>query len=528
MKRESKGRKTLPSRYVYDLYEIFPSLDNIGSSKKIILPYLEVDKFNRHDLNRPYEVLPVKLVKNKNLRKIDVSSTQSFVLPIALLDKSGFDDKPKLISLSYDNQKVEINLRFKNRFHYLPIKVEKKINQILIQSNHSLLAIGNPIYNQEKTVSNSSRLIVHICVDALSKVLLDSCKSESMPATKSFFSDGITFENAYAQGDWTLSSIAGVFTGKYTKDHLIYHPRRDDKLVDQTLAEILNNQGYLTTFISAVPKLSPINGFDKGFNRFLCSPFQDATYIINQVKEQLDAFEGNQYLFVGLFDVHEANTLQPLSSQVTNLLNDFNYKEINRSKSLSILYDRERAAMYLNTLKHLDNKLEALYARIKQYDENAVVILHSDHGVDFITQNTQRLSNEREKVALMIRGGNLEYCKDFSIKEIRDIPNMVLNASGVKKMKDIVPSEFAKTESLYPNQEYELAVRDDKYTLFFQVPWRDIKNRNISNFQYRSSLHKIDNESEQVKDSAHHAMMLRVAKDHYFELINNLVQYDLR
>ena len=347
-----------------------------------------------------------------------------------------------------------------------------------------------------------------------------------MPATKSFFSDGVTFENAYSQSDWTLSSISGVFTGKYTKDHLIYHPRRGDKIKETTLAEILNGEGYLTSLISAVPRLTPINGFDKGFSRCVIAPHKDANYIINEAVEQLNAFDGNQYLFLGLFDVHEANTLQPLSSQVKNLTSDFHYKTIIPSKTLSVLYDKERFAMCANTLTHLDSKLETLYAKIKDYDENAVVVLHSDHGVDFITQNTQRLSREREKVVFMIRGGNLSKACAESIREIREIPSMMLNASNSEETMHYEISEFVKTESIYPNQDYELAIRDTQYVLFFQVPWNDLKDRVRSGYEFKASLHNVHDESEIVESSLSYNVMLRAAKDHYVELINNLIAFE--
>ena len=59
VKMVAKDKKTLPGRYVYDLYEVFPSPDLVGASAKVALPYVDVDVFNRHDLNRPYEVLHV-------------------------------------------------------------------------------------------------------------------------------------------------------------------------------------------------------------------------------------------------------------------------------------------------------------------------------------------------------------------------------------------------------------------------------------------------------------------------------------
>ena len=519
-------RKTLPKRFVRDLYEVYPSPDLIGPLTKIVMPYVEVDSFNRHDLNRPYEVLHIDLLKPDTFSKIQLLPTCDFILPIALLDKSGDDDNPKSIQLNQGDKNTSIYLKFKNRFHYLPIKAKTEINSISIKSTHDLIAIGAPIYRDISLNLNKPKLIVHIFVDALSQILIDSCAEDIMPVTKSFFDDGITFTNAYSQADWTLSSMSGVFTGKYTKDHLIYHPRNGDRIKDLTLAEVLSDSGYKTSLISAVPKLTPVNGFDKGFSRCVVAPFKDANYIINEAIEQLDAFGGNQYLFLGLFDVHESYTLQPISSQVKNRVSDFNYKSINSSKNLTKLYDGERLAMCANTLTHLDSKLERLFDKIKDYDKDAVVLLHSDHGVDFITKNSQRLSNEREKVALMIKGGNLGPVNNKEIREIRSVPSMILAASNIKdKMKYVKPS-FTITESLYPNQEYELAIRDNRHVLFFQVPWTDLYKRQISDYQYRATLHNVNNELEEIEDTESFKTMLGVAKAHYSELINNLIAFE--
>ena len=518
----TNGKKTLPGNYVNNLYESFYSITSTNSIKKLLLPYIEVDNFNRHDLNRPYEVLPVESLQVSGQTNIKLRSTKDIILPIALLDKSSSDKSPKSLEISYANECANLQLLHKNRFHYLPIKSNQPFNNILINSNHNKITIGSPIYRDKPLDESKPKLIVHIFIDALSKLLIDSHTSELMPATKSFFSDGINFENSYSQADWTLSSMSGVFTGKYTKDHLIYHPRRVDKINDLTLAEVLNDEGYLTSLISAVPKITPLNGFDRGFRRFVVAPFKDANYIINEAAEQLDAFGGNQYMFLGLFDVHESKNLQPISSQVRNKLTDFHFKLVNTDKKLSILYDKERIAMYANTLVNIDSKLEVLYKKIKDYDQNALVVLHSDHGVDFITKNTQRLSNEREKVAFMIRGGNLKSRVDKSISEIRKLPSLILSASNIEEKINYSNDGFAKTESIYPNQEYELAIRDEDHVLFFQVPWKSFNDRQISDYSFTASLNDVKSE-KRITNDIKFKVMLNIAKNHYVELINNLI-----
>ena len=124
-----------------------------------------------------------------------------------------------------------------------------------------------------------------------------------------------------------------------------------------------------------------------------------------------------------------------------------------QSSGLEILYDNERLARYKNSLNHLDSKLLQLYQEIEAYDKDALVVMHSDHGVDFITTNTQRLSKERQKVPLMIKGRNIEKIRKNSIQEIREIPSIVLNSLKIENEFQYESSNLCISESIYPNQE---------------------------------------------------------------------------
>lgn len=526
VKRSSKDKKTIPKNYVYDVYESFTALEDNFFQSKTAIPYVEVNNFNRQDLNRPYEVISTIIADKNDSKTISHSNSKEIVLPIAVLDNKDTNDEVHSIKISNLISSTEICLKYKNRIHYLPIKSDKSFKEINIKSKTAKLAIGNPILCQHLNQNPNQKLVVHIFVDALSKIILDSSQDDVMPNTKSFFSDGKCFENSYSQADWTLSSMSGVFTGKYTKDHLIYHPRRGDKISSTTIAEALSNEEFLTCSISSIPKLTPINGFDRGFKRSIVAPFKDANYIINEAIEQLDSFNGNQYLFLGFFDIHEAYRLQPISSQLKNKLSSFQYKEIKKSNNLFKLYDEQRLEMYKNSLTHFDTKLLTLYKKIKEYDEDATVVLHSDHGVDFITKNTQRLSKERQKVPLMIRGRNIKPGNVQSVKEIRDIPNLIFQSLGKVSIFDKEKSDISLTESIYPNQEYELSIRDNEFVLFFQVPWACIKNRVSTNYEFKTSFCLISNELDEVSNNERFKFMLDIAKKHYAELIIELIRLE--
>ena len=71
-------------------------------------------------------------------------------------------------------------------------------------------------------------------------------------------------------------------------------------------------------------------------------------------------FGGNQYQFLGFFDLHEAHKLQSVSSQSINDIKDFNFKQlVGSSKDTSILFDEERINMYKNSITHFDKKFKS-------------------------------------------------------------------------------------------------------------------------------------------------------------------------
>ncbi len=520
-----KDKRTIPSKYVYDIFEIFPAAEK-NVNNKISLPYVQIDNFNRHDLNRPYEVLPVDILNSNQPKEINIINTDKAILPLAILDREDTSDNECNIDISYGGNDHKIILRYKNRFHYLPLENDQKFNSISVQCEDAKLAIGEPVINS--STSSNPKLIVHIFVDAMSRTILDLCNEDAMPFTKSFFSSGKDFKNVFSQGDWTLSSISGAFTGRYTKDHLVYHPRRNDKISFPTLAETLDEEGYLTSLISSIPKITPLNGFDKGFKRCVIAPHEDANFIINEAIEQLDSFHQNQYLFLGFFDIHEAYRLQPISSQLKNNLSDANYKNPVTSNTLEIKFDEERLRRYKDALQHFDSKLELLYKAIESFDNDATVLLHSDHGVDFITLNSQRLSKERQKVPLMLKGKDLDGLNEDSIKEIREIPSIIMNLINKKHSFNYGDSGMSITESIYPKQDYELAIRDQKYTLFFQVPWRYVHKREKNEFNYNTTFCLVDDELASQERNIEYDSMLQIAINHYQSLIDNLIKFEDR
>lgn len=528
IKQLVKNKAMMPHNVVDDLYEVFENINEKKLfKKKIILPYMDIDVLNRANIYKPYEILEIEKILQNSSLSLDVDSTRDMLLPLAILDLNAEARGNDKISLFCDNKKIELELKYKNRFHYLPIKSDIDIKNIKINSDKREIAIGKPFYKDKKIIKDKPKLIVHIFVDALTQCMIEKFGYEIMPNTKKFFSkEGTVFTNTYAQAEWTLSSVAGILTGRYTNEHLLYHPRREDKISHTTLADTLAKEGYTTFACTNIPKLTAINGFDKGFDRYLLALDKDYNYIINEAIEQLDAFGGNQYQFLSFFDIHEAHTLQAISSQASASLEDFQFQMLKgNSKDTTVLYDEERINMYKHSITHFDKKIQRLYDAIEEYDTEAMVIFHSDHGVNFMTQTDELLAKEREKVVFLYKN-NKESKIDNTIKEMRELPSMICNDLNIKHNFEYDKRGYAITESLYPNKVYEIAVRDESNVLFFKVPWKDVSIFKEDAYDFSSSYHPLDNELELLKQDLNYEKMILVARKHYSILIENLKSYE--
>ena len=173
--------------------------------------------------------------------------------------------------------------------------------------------------------------------------------------------------------------------------------------------------------------------------------------------------------------------------------------------------------MFKNSIKHLDKKLNRLYKKINEYDKEALVVLHSDHGVNFMTQTRELLSKEREKVVFLYKNNkSLKYSNE--IKEIRELPSMICKDLKLKDRFDYQQNGYSLTESIYPEKEYEIAVRDNRFVLFFKVNWIDINKRNSLSYLPKASLHYIDNESLNLDIKSYKSdynRMYEIADNHY-------------
>lgn len=101
----------------------------------------------------------------------------------------------------------------------------------------------------------------------------------SLPNLANFSRDANVFDRAYSPSPWTTPSHVSLFTGLYPSSHGVhtdfYTKETNEpimvkyrKIKKNNLPEILKKKGYRTYGIVANPNLSPVFGFDRGFDNF--------------------------------------------------------------------------------------------------------------------------------------------------------------------------------------------------------------------------------------------------------------------
>jgi len=99
--------------------------------------------------------------------------------------------------------------------------------------------------------------------------------------------EGILFENAFSTAAWSYPSHASIFTGKYPSFHRTLG--KDVRLHKEntTIAEVLSREGYQTIGVSSNNLLSPINGFDKGFQKYFVFDlhYEETKLIFKNIKQ---------------------------------------------------------------------------------------------------------------------------------------------------------------------------------------------------------------------------------------------------
>jgi len=257
------------------------------------------------------------------------------------------------------------------------------------------------------------------------------------PALDRIAAEGAVYENAVTVAPWTLPAHASIFTGLYPRDHgatIESYRLRDDFT---TLAEHLEESGYLTAGFSCNPWINENNGFTQGFRHYediwrdLATDSRDsqgAALATDRALDWIDTYEPFRhpwFVFVNLLEPHSPYSPPPphryrfvpesLPLAAVQRVADwgtpreFGYMlgvpgyEISEDEfaAMNALYDGE--------ISYQDTRLGALVEglRMRGILDDTVVAIVSDHGEQLgehgLLEHKMTLYDENVRVPLVLR-----------------------------------------------------------------------------------------------------------------------------
>lgn len=404
--------------------------------------------------------------------------TQETMLPISLIY-----DKTKVVFRWNEKEFTNPNLNI-TQFNYL--KFSK--GYLTITSDKPIF-VGKPIVCKDE--AKPKKLVMHIFIDGLSGKFLENNDADSLiPNIKKSFENIYENKNCYAAADWTFPSNAGTVTGTDFTKHGQYHPsfNHDFSKKRKSLIETIRENGYFTTLITGDWRGTPIQGYGKSYDRVVYKNSLGgfgASEIIEEVVDHLEAFkEKNNYVWITLPDLHDvADELyfSPLSQMSLNFEDRIHSKK--GVTSVQTDYSEEKVSRYAKELKRIDLHIGILFDYLKKnYSEDELlIIVHSDHGQKFLCQNEKFILNDyRTKVPFFLLGQEFKEKASNNLMSNLDIYPTILKILNIEnEQKDLdgivledfegESREFSVSETIHPNQMYQIAFNFRWGTIYFKT-----------------------------------------------------------
>lgn len=318
----------------------------------------------------------------------------------------------KAENLIFQIKGKRVDVSYMSPFQYVDYRIPK--GHIKITSENSAFRVGElvPIIHDNKR----KRLVLNIFVDGLSQTVLGKDFEKVMPYTYRFFQKGVICENVYTAGDWTFPSVASITTGQAIAKHKMLHSKLLRKIDADTpiLYEYFKNAGYNTTKIGGNWRIAPNYGYARGMNRVYYQHMYEgysAEHVVAETEEQMHRMrETDQFIWMEIGELHliaDELNMAPLQSEFMVWENGVLEEKINSVKQN---YDVTKRKYYLKQVEYIDRRLASLYQYIEEnYKEDEILVsLFSDHGQGYLVKQDENfLSDERTKIAFMIRGNGL-------------------------------------------------------------------------------------------------------------------------
>jgi arylsulfatase A-like enzyme len=226
--------------------------------------------------------------------------------------------------------------------------------------------------------------IVVILIDTLRRDHLPfhGYSRDTAPFLTRLASRAVVFDQAYSTSGWTSPATASLFTSLYPFQHGVivgiqkqreqeYRFHRLPSNVE-TLAQSLKKAGYSTYAISDNINVSPITGFDPGFDWFESASDASAVAVNKRAKKWRSEVTAHApyFLYLHYLDPHEPYL--PHAPWFETFMHD----------DRPALSRRDFEAAYDSEIRFVDDKIAGLFEDYG-WDRNTLVVVTADHGEEF-------------------------------------------------------------------------------------------------------------------------------------------------
>ena len=421
----------------------------------------------RSFINFTSEIVKGDVVKHSSYIHVDHDS----LLPISIINKIS-DDSDGNLKIAYKDSEYKLGGLKNNRFHYIPVNGESNIKLL---SNGEYI-VGKPIPNRLESKNTRKKLVLTMFIDGLSSKVVDSDNFHRlMPNTSEYFDNGLLSFNSYSSSNWTLPSVASLFSGLYPKNHKMNDGGKVLSLGDnyKIISEFFSNEGYLTGQMCSNFRKNPGYNYVKGFDRTLYRNNMRCDEVVSNAIDHLNSFkQRDNFLWLTLFDTHHFLSGLPdisVQSKMDITLHDYNFSS---AKSVHTCYDSRRVDLYKLELERIDFYLGILFDFIKgnYKDDEVLVSICSDHGKGFLGESEDLLAEHRIKVPMLFKS-NSKYDVEFKgySQGVDFLPTLLSMAEIDHNSKfdgrDLtkVSPEYSLSEVIYPNDYYKATIYDNKH-----------------------------------------------------------------
>jgi len=382
---------------------------------------------------------------------------------------------PYRIDLTCNGEEIPLRRLLAERFYYLPIREPA---DLVLKSDQDIV-IGEPIALKQQT-RNKAPFALMIFIDSFTWQIMERLSFEDdLPNISRFFSKGTVFENAFSSSNWTIPSIASVFSGKTITNHKMFHPREDIVLGDgyPVISEIFKRAGYLTFQACGNHRKTPSYGYAKGFDRTIYRYRATIGEIVESSLAQLRSFpDRDQFHWLSIFDAHTPIALtHDISIQMALPLEAQDYHQQDAKSPMQLEPNAMRTLRYIEELKKIDFNLGRLFDYVEDtFGDDALVCLLADHGTSFTTPDQKMLSPEKTHIALMMRGPQIAAARAPELVHQTDILPCMLRSAGLSLNSEIdgqLPAAMGGTQErdhvvsdiLYPGTTRKIVIRDHEF-----------------------------------------------------------------